>query len=110
MIETSGRRAEALSFMQRLKEQRYGDYEIDCHLRRFLFVVPALDRRREADGEFTPEALQAVFLTGRRGSTRRHLYAATQRVYSQYLLSQGRLILPAPSRLERLLLTYDRYL
>jgi hypothetical protein len=39
--------------------------------------------------------LQAVFLTGRRGSTRRHLYAATRRVYSRYLLSQGRLLWPS---------------
>jgi hypothetical protein len=110
MINASSREAEALSFMHWLKDQRYRDDAIDRHLRRFLFVLSALDRHREADDKFTQHALQAVFLTGHRGSTRRHLYVSTRRVYSQFLLSQGRLLLPASSWLEPILLAYDRYL
>jgi integrase/recombinase XerD len=110
MINASSREAEALSFMHWLKEERYRDDVIDRHLRRFLFVLSALDLHRGSDDKFTQHVLQAVFLTGRRGSVRRHLYAATRRVYSRYLLSQGRLRLPAPSGLEPLLLAYDRYL
>jgi integrase/recombinase XerD len=110
MIKASSREAEALSFMHWLKEERYRDDAIDRHLRRFLFVLSALDRHRGADDRFTQHVLQAVFLTGRRGSVRRYLYAATRRVYSRYLLSQGRLRLPPPSGLELMLLTYDRYL
>ena len=110
MIEASGRKAEALSFMQWLKEERYRDLVIDCHVRRFLFSLPALNRHRSADGTFTQEAIQAVFHTGRRGSVRRYLYAATRRVYSRFLLSHSKLRLPVPSRIESLLVTYDQYL
>jgi integrase/recombinase XerD len=110
MIGASGRKAEALSFIQWLKDERYRDLVIDCHVRRFLFALSALNRCRGSDGTFTQEALQSVFHTGRRGSTRRHRYAATRRVYSRFLLSQGKLRLPAPSGAEALLHTYDRYL
>lgn len=109
MIEESPAAAEARSFIEWLRIERYTDYTIDCHIRRLLFVMPRL-----APGSSPPilrdSELVAVFGRERRPRSRFFNFAGTRRAYTRYLCAQGRLVREPSAPHEDIVRRYDRYL
>jgi hypothetical protein len=76
MIEASPLKNQAKGFMAWLKAERYADYVIDCHLRRFIEVAPETG---EPGGKVSQERLLRQFSQGLPCSSRRHNFIATGR-------------------------------
>ena len=110
MIEASPAGQEARAFIEWLRAERYTDFVIDRHVRRLLFVMPRLCRGGSFPSVLPESTLNAVFGHECRPRSRFHCFAATRRLYAQYLQGRGHLGRPAAPPDADLMVCYERYL
>lgn len=100
--------AEAAAFVRWMHAQRYGDFVVDLHVRRLVYIAPRLGGvpfRAHAAA-----AVTAAFGRERHPLSRRDVYAASGRLYTRFLAHEGRLIVPPPPPHVVLWQRYEQYL
>lgn len=108
LLAASSIAAEAAAFVRWMHDQRYADYVVDLHIRRLVYIAPRLGGVPFAT--HAAAAVTAAFGREREPLSRRHVYAATARIYTRFLVHEGRLITPPPPPHVVLWERYEGYL